>query len=87
MDCNIAALVGVLVAMVMIFNQVNGRLDRLHERMDRTQAETNARFDTLQSDVNRRFDTVLETILTFDRRVSKGALTHRAPKRSSSGLE
>ena len=71
MDCNIAASVGVLVAMVMIFNQVNGRLDRLHERMDRTQAETNARFDTLQSDVNRRFDTVLETILTFDRRVSR----------------
>ena len=35
---NIAALVGVLVAIVMMFNQVNGRIDRL-------QAETNARFD------------------------------------------
>ena len=32
---NIAVLVGVLVAMVMMFNQFNGRLDRVHERMDR----------------------------------------------------
>ena len=57
---NIAALVGVLVAMVMMFNQVDGRLDCMHERMDRmdrTQAETNARFDA-----------VLEAIVSFDRR-------------------
>ena len=57
---NIAALVGVLVAMVMMFNQINGRLDRVHDRMDRTQAETNARFDA-----------VLEPIMSFDRRVSR----------------
>ena len=50
---NIAALVGVLVAMVMMFNQINGRLDRM-------QAETNARFDA-----------VLEAIMSFDRRVSR----------------
>ena len=64
---NIASLVGVLVAMVMMFNQINGRLDRVHERMDRMQAETNARFDA----VNKRFDTVLEAIMSFDRRVSR----------------
>ena len=63
---NIAALVGVLVAMVMMFNQVNGRIDRLQaetnarfdkmfERMDRMQAETNARFD-----VNERFDKMFD---------------------------
>ena len=46
--------------MVMMFNQVNGRIDRL-------QAETNARFDA----VNKRFDTVLEAIMSFDRRVSR----------------
>ena len=57
---NIAVLVGVLVAMVMMFNQFNGRLDRM-------QAETNARFDA----VNKRFDTVLEAIMSFDRRVSR----------------
>ena len=53
---NVAALVGVLVAMVVMFNQVNGRLDRM-------QAENNRRFDVLQSEINtlqvehnRRFD-------------------------------
>ena len=68
---NIAALVGVLVAMVMMFNQVNGRIDRL-------QAETNARFDMvfdrmdrMQAETNRRFDAVLEAIMSFDRRVSR----------------
>ena len=75
---NIAALAGVLVAMVMMFNQVNGRIDRLQaetnarfdkmfDRMDRMQAETNTRFDA----ANRRFDTVLDAILSFDRRVSR----------------
>ncbi len=79
---NIAALVGVLVAMVMMFNQVNGRIDRLQaetharfdnvfDRMDRMQAETNARSDAHQADVNRRFDAVLEAIMSFDRRVSR----------------
>jgi hypothetical protein len=37
---NIAALVGVLVAMAMMFNQVDGRLDCM-------QTETNARFDAV----------------------------------------
>ena len=53
---NVAALVGVLVAMVVMFNQVSGRLDRM-------QAENNRRFDVLQSEINtlqvehnRRFD-------------------------------
>ena len=75
---NIAALVGVLVAMVMMFNQVNGRIDRLQaetnarfdmvfDRMDRMQAETNARFDA----VDVHFDMVLEAIMSFDRRVSR----------------
>ena len=59
---NIAALVGVLVAMVMMFNQVNGRIDHL-------QAETNARFDA----VDVHFDKVLEAIMSFGRRVSTGS--------------
>jgi hypothetical protein len=37
---NIAALVGVLVAMAMMFNQVDGRLDCM-------QTDTNARFDAV----------------------------------------
>jgi tetrahydromethanopterin S-methyltransferase subunit G len=82
---NIAALVGVLVAMVMMFNQVDGRLDRVHERMDRMQAETNPRFDAVderfdkmfdrmdrtQAETNARFDAVLEAIMSFDRRASR----------------
>ena len=40
-----------------MFNQVDGRLDRVHERMDRMQAGTNPRFDA-----------VLEAIMSFDRR-------------------
>ena len=64
---NSAALVGVLVAMVMMFNQFNERLERVHARMDPMQAETNARFDA----VNKPFDTVLEAIMSFDRRVSR----------------
>ena len=77
---NIAALVGVLVAMVMMFNQVNGRIDHLQaetnarfdmvfDHMDRMQAETNARFDA----VDVHFDKVLEAIMSFGRRVSTGS--------------
>jgi uncharacterized protein YdcH (DUF465 family) len=79
---NIAALVGVLVAMVMMLNQVNGRIDRLQagtnarfdmifDRMDRMQAETNAWLDRMLAETNARFDAVLEAIMSFDRRVSR----------------
>jgi hypothetical protein len=61
---NIAALVGVLVAMAMMFNQVDGRLDCM-------QTETNPLFDRMQTDTNARFDAVLEAIMSFDRRVSR----------------
>jgi hypothetical protein len=59
-----SAVTGLLVAIVVMFNQVNGRIDRL-------QMETNARFDAQQAESNRRFDAVLETIMSFDRRVSR----------------
>ena len=55
---NVAALVGVLVAMVVMFNQVNGRLDRM-------QAENNRRFDALQTESNRRFDALQTEINTL----------------------
>ena len=68
---NIAAFVGVLVGMAMMFNQVNSRLDRM-------QAETNARFDHLQAETNARFDTMFDrmdrmqsSISTLDGRVSR----------------
>ena len=77
-----SAVMGLLVAMVVMFNQMNGRIDRLQadtnarfdqmfDRMDRMQAENNARFDAHQAETNRRFDALLETIMSFDRRVSR----------------
>ena len=51
---------GVLVAMVVMFNQVNGRLDRM-------QAENNRRFD----DMDRRFDQLLEALRVFEGRITR----------------
>ena len=65
---NNVLVVGLFVAMVTMFNQVNGRLDTMNERMDRMQAETNRRFDTLQAENNRRFDEMqAEMNRRFDR--------------------
>lgn len=49
----------------------NARFDQMFDRMDRMQAENNARFDAHQAETNRRFDALLETIMGFDRRVSR----------------
>ena len=56
---NLVAFVGLLVAMGVMFNQVNARFDEMFDRQDRIPAETNARFDD-----------VLDAIMSFDRRVS-----------------
>ena len=65
---NNVLVVGLFVAMVTMFNQVNGRLDTMNERMGRMQAETNRRFDTLQAENNRRFDEMqAEMNRRFDR--------------------
>ena len=57
---NYVLLVGLFVAMVTMFNQVNGRLDNLqtemNRRFDTTQAESNRRFDAMQAEMNRRFE-------------------------------
>ena len=62
-----SAVMGLLVAMVVLFNQMNGRIDRLqaesnarfdavNARFDAQQAETNARFDAMQAENSRRHD-------------------------------
>jgi len=64
-----SAVMGLLVAIVVMFNHANGRIDRLQaetngrfdqmfDRMDRMQAETNARFDAQQARTDARFDAV-----------------------------
>ena len=58
-----SAVMGLLVATVVMFNQMNGRIDQMNGRIDRFQAETGARFDTMfdrmdrmQAETNARFD-------------------------------
>jgi len=50
----------VLVAMVIMFNQVNARIDTLqletHRRFDNMQAEMNRRFDLMQAENQRQHD-------------------------------
>ena len=64
-----SAVMGLLVAMVVMFTQGNGRIDRMQaesnarfdmmfDRMDRMQAESNARFDAHQAKTDARFDAV-----------------------------
>ena len=55
---NYVLLVGLFVAMVTMFNQVNGRLDTMNQRIDALQTEMNRRFDAMQTEMNRRFDTM-----------------------------
>ena len=62
-----SAVIGLLVAIVLMFNQMNGRIDRMQaatnarfdqmfDRMDRMQAETNRRFDIMQTENQRQHD-------------------------------
>ncbi len=72
-----SAVMGLLVAMMVMFNQMNGRIDQMNGRIDRLQADTNARFDAAQvensrqhNDLNRRFDEMFEVLRAFERRIS-----------------
>lgn len=55
-----SAVMGLLVAMVVMFNQMNGRIDQINGRIDRLQMETNGRFDRLQTEAATRFDTMFD---------------------------
>ncbi|MDE0207185.1 MAG: hypothetical protein OXP66_14315, partial [Candidatus Tectomicrobia bacterium] len=72
------AWVAMVIALAGLFWNVNTGFNLVHERIDRLQADTNARFDQMfdrmdrmQAETNRRFDAILETIMGFDRRVSR----------------
>ncbi len=82
---NYVLLVGMLVGMVTMFNQVNGRLDTLNGRIDAMQIENNRRFDTLQGEINQmrtesnrrfdrvdqRFDQIFEALRVFEGRITR----------------
>ena len=55
---NYVLLVGLFVAMVTMFNQVNGRLDTIQAENQRQHDAMNVRIDALQTEMNRRFDAV-----------------------------
>ena len=61
---NNVLLVGLFVAMVTMFNQVNARLDRM-------EATTNQRFDTLQAENQRQHDAMQEVLRVFEGRVTR----------------
>ena len=81
-------LAGLFVAMVTMFNQVNGRLDAmngridaLNERMDRMQAENNGRFDEMQAEMNRRFDRIDQRSTRYSRCRASSRDAPRSSKR------
>ena len=87
-----SAVMGLLVAIVVMFNQLNGRLDTLNGRIDALQAENQRQHDALQEQINRRFDTMqaenqrqhdaIEEVL----RVFEGRIT-RLEERTGIGTE
>jgi len=77
-----SAVMGLLVAIVFMFSQMNGRLDTMqaenNRRLDTIQAEMNRRFDdnnrrldTMQAENNRRFDQLFEALRVFERRITR----------------
>ena len=72
---NYILLVGLFIAMVTMFNQVNGRLDTLqaemNRRFDTMQAEMNRRFDTMQSENQRQHDAMQEVLRVFEGRITR----------------
>ena len=65
----------VLVAMVIMFNQVNARIDTLqletHRRFDNMQAEMNRRFDLMQAENQRQHDEIKDVLRVFEGRITR----------------
>ena len=61
---NYVLLVGLFVAMMTMFNQVNNRLDTM-------QAEMNRRFDTMQAENQRQHDAMQEVLRVFEGRITR----------------
>ena len=68
---NNVLLVGLFVAMVIMFNQVNTRIGALNDRIDGMQVEMNRRFDTVQAENQRQHDAMHEVLRVFEGRVTR----------------
>lgn len=64
-------LVGLFVAMLTMFNQVNGRLDTMQTEMNRRFDEMNRRFDALQAENQRQHNAVQEVLRGFEGRITR----------------
>ena len=68
----------ILVAMVIMFNQVNarldsmnGRLDAMNGRIDTMQMEMNRRFDLMQAENQRQHDEIKDVLRIFEGRITR----------------
>ena len=72
---NNVLLVGLFVAMLTMFNQLNNRLDtiqaEMNRRFDTMQAEMNRRFDTMQAENQRQHDAMQAVLRVFEGRVTR----------------
>ena len=72
---NYVLLVGLFVAMMTMFNQVNGRLDTLQaenqRQHDALQEQINRRFDAMQAENQRQHDAIEEVLRLFEGRISR----------------
>ena len=72
---NYVLLVGLFVAMVTMFNQVNRRLDAMqadmNRRFDTMQTEMNRRFDLMQAENQRQHDAMQEVLRVFEGRITR----------------
>ena len=73
-----SAVMGLLVGIVLMFSQMNGRLDTMQAENNRRFDEMNQRFDdnnrrldTMQAENNRRFDQLFEALRVFERRITR----------------
>ena len=66
-----SAVMGLLVAIVFMFSQMNGRLDTMQAEMNRRFDDNNRRLDTMQAENNRRFDQLFEALRVFERRITR----------------
>ena len=68
----------ILVAMVIMFNQVNarldamnGRIDTMNGRIDTMQMEMNRRFDLMQAENQRQHDEIKDVLRIFEGRITR----------------
>ena len=68
----------ILVAMVIMFNQVNarldamnGRIDAMNGRIDTMQMEMNRRFDLMQAENQRQHDEMKDVLRIFEGRITR----------------